>query len=60
MNGIIDPMDEFKQILGDGEGQVAWRPAVHGVAKNQIWLSDWMTTTEAKQKDFLLIEGWLQ
>ena len=53
-------MDEFKQILGDGEGQVAWRPAVHGVAKNQIWLSDWMTTTEAKQKDFLLIEGWLQ
>ena len=22
----------------------AWRPAVHGVAKSQTWLSDWATT----------------
>ena len=29
---------EFEQIPGDGEGQEAWRSAVHAVAKSQIRL----------------------
>ena len=32
---------EFEQAPRDGE---TWRTAVHGVAKSQIWLSDWTTT----------------
>ena len=24
----------------------AWRAAVHGVSKSQLWLSDWMNWTE--------------
>ena len=31
---------EFKQALGDGEGQEAWRAAVHGVAKSWTLLSN--------------------
>ena len=31
---------EFEQALGDGEGQEAWHPAVHGVTKNWTRLSD--------------------
>ena len=26
---------EFEQALGNGEGQEAWSPAVHGVAKSR-------------------------
>jgi len=29
---------ELGQTLGDGEGQGAWRAAVHGVAKSQTQL----------------------
>ena len=36
---------EFPQALGDGEGQEAWRAAVHGVAKSRPWLSNWTKTT---------------
>ena len=32
---------EFEQALGVGDGQEAWRAAIHGVAKSQTWLSDW-------------------
>ena len=32
---------EFEQALGVGDGQEAWRAAVHGVAKSQT-LSDWI------------------
>ena len=32
---------EFEQALGVGDGQEAWRAAVHGVAKSQTPLSDW-------------------
>ena len=31
---------EFEQALGDGEDRVAWRAAVHGVAKSQTQLND--------------------
>ena len=31
---------ESEQTPGDGEGQVAWHAAVHGVAKSQTQLSD--------------------
>ena len=31
---------EFEQALGVGDGQEAWRAAVHGVTKSQTWLSD--------------------
>ena len=31
---------EFEQALGVGDGQEAWRAAVHGVAKSWTRLSD--------------------
>ena len=32
---------EFEQALVIGDGQEAWCAVVHGMAKNQTWLSDW-------------------
>ena len=48
---------EFEQTPGDGEGQEAWRAAVHGGIKCWTRLSDWATTTTTyllllKKKDF--------
>ena len=31
---------EFEQVLGVGDGQEAWRAAVHGVAKSQTQLNN--------------------
>ena len=36
---------EFEQALGYSEGQGTLQTAVHGVAKNQKWLTDWTLTT---------------
>ena len=36
---------EFKQTLGDSEGQEAWCATIHGVSKSYTWLSDWTATT---------------
>ena len=31
---------EFEEALGAGDGQGAWRAALHGVAKSQTGMSD--------------------
>ena len=46
LGGITDSMDmslnKVQEMVKDGE---VWRVAVHGVAKSQIQLRDWTTTT---------------
>ena len=46
LDGITDSVDmnlsKFQETVKD---KGAWRAAVHGVTKNQTWLSDWTTTT---------------
>ena len=45
LDGIIDSMDmnlsKFWEMVKDWE---MWRAAVHGVAKSQTWLSNWIAT----------------
>ena len=35
--------NKFEQTPGDGEGQVSWNVAVHGVSKSWTQLSNWTT-----------------
>ena len=40
LDGITDTMDMGLGGLGVGDGQEAWRSAIHGVTKSQTRLSD--------------------
>ena len=42
LDGIIDSTDmNLSKLLEMVKDRKAWRAAVHGVTKSQIWLSDW-------------------
>ena len=41
---------EFEQTREIVKDREAWCAAVHGIAKNQIWISNWTTTTKPREK----------
>ena len=47
LDGITDWMDmSFSKLQEIVKDRKAWHPAVHGIIKSWIWLSDWTKATE--------------
>ena len=53
LDSITDSVNRYLSKLWEiVEDTGAWRAAVHGVTKNQMWLSDWGTTTKFRGWSF--------
>ena len=64
LDGITDSMDgslsELRELVMDRE---AWRAAIHRVAKNRTWLSDWTEVNWTQELRFplnSLLKGYVQ
>ena len=53
-NSVDVNLSKLREIVKD---RVAWRAAVHGVAKSQTWLSNWSTTTTTTTVDPCLLKA---
>ena len=52
LDGITDSMDmSLGKLWKFRDGQEAWRAAVHGIAKNRTWLSNW---TELNSRNLIV------